>query len=99
VIATSLGLGADIRHSFKLKHTAPLLIDFTPQTYYNMKLLTIASAILATASASSLFGGLEVTFDDSLSVPGNNPLNHCDNPKDDILDLKSVDLNPNPPKA
>jgi hypothetical protein len=72
VIATSLGLGADIRHSLKLKHTAPLLIDFTPQTHYNMKLLTIA---------------------------GNNPLNHCDNPKDDILDLKSVDLNPNPPKA
>lgn len=64
-----------------------------------MKLLTIASALLATASARSLFGGSEVTFDDSLSVPGHNPLQHCANPSDDILDLKSVDLNPNPPKA
>lgn len=65
-----------------------------------MKLLTIASALLATASASSLFGGpSEVVFDDSLSVPGNNPLAHCEDPKNDILDLKSVDLNPNPPKA
>lgn len=64
-----------------------------------MKLLTIASALLATASASSFFGGSETTFDDSLSVPGKNPLNHCANPQDDILELKSVDLNPNPPKA
>jgi len=65
-----------------------------------MKLLNIASALFAaSASAGSLFGGPAVVLDDSLSVPGNNPLNHCDNPKDDILDLKSVDLNPNPPKA
>lgn len=65
-----------------------------------MKLLTIASALLATASAGSLFGSSEaVTFDDSLSVPGDNPLQHCANPKDDILTIKSVDLNPNPPQA
>lgn len=64
-----------------------------------MKFLTIASALLATATASSFFGDSATTFDDSLSVPGKNPLNHCENPKDDILELKSVDLNPNPPKA
>lgn len=65
-----------------------------------MKLLTIASALLATASAGSFFGGSDVTtFDDSLSVPGDNPLQHCANPKDDILEIKSVDLSPNPPKA
>merc|ERR1712070_21576 len=64
-----------------------------------MKLLNIASALFAAASAGSIFGGQAVALDDSLSVPGNNPLNHCADPKDDILDLKSVDLNPNPPKA
>ncbi|KAM0718857.1 hypothetical protein Q7P37_005929 [Cladosporium fusiforme] len=64
-----------------------------------MKLLTIASALLATASAGSFFGGPEVALDDSLSVPGDNPLQHCANPKDDILTIESVDLSPNPPKA
>jgi hypothetical protein len=70
------------------------------QTHNKMKLLNIASALFAaSASAGSIFGGQAVALDDSLSVPGNNPLNHCADPKDDILDLKSVDLNPNPPKA
>lgn len=67
-----------------------------------MKYLTvIATALLAaTASArSSLFGSsIEVApWNESLNVPGENPLQHCQDPKDDILDLESVDLDPNPP--
>lgn len=68
-----------------------------------MKFLTVAaSALLATSvSARTLFGSSSAVapFDESLSVPGENPLQHCQNPKDDILTLKSVDLSPNPPKA
>lgn len=62
----------------------------------------IASTLLAgSASARSTIFSTSpaITFDDSLSVPGKNPLQHCADPKDDILTLKSVDLDPNPPKA
>ncbi|KAK5117866.1 hypothetical protein LTR85_008640 [Meristemomyces frigidus] len=69
-----------------------------------MKFFTVAaSALLATSvSARTTFFGSSpaiAPFDESLSVPGENPLQHCQNPKDDILTLKSVDLSPNPPKA
>ena len=67
-----------------------------------MKFLTIASALLATtatAKSTSFFGSSEVTFDETLKVPGENPLQHCENPKDDLLEIQSVDLSPNPPKA
>ncbi|EMC93340.1 hypothetical protein BAUCODRAFT_52594, partial [Baudoinia panamericana UAMH 10762] len=36
--------------------------------------------------------------DDSLSVPGENPLHHCKDPANDVLSLERVDLDPNPPK-
>ena len=68
-----------------------------------MKLTATVLALLATsASARSLFGSNSVEvapYDDTLNVPGKNPLQHCQNPKDDILDLKTVDLDPNPPAA
>ncbi|GAB7363684.1 hypothetical protein MBLNU230_g4252t1 [Neophaeotheca triangularis] len=62
----------------------------------------LATALFAASSATaSIFGNsIDVApYDDSLNVPGENPLAHCQNPKDDILALKSVDLSPNPPKA
>ena len=69
-----------------------------------MKLLYfLTSTLLATAvsARSSLFGSsIDVApFDEALKVPGDNPLQHCQDPKDDILTLESVDLSPNPPKA
>ena len=72
----------------------------TPST--SMKLLTLfATALLAaTASARSslLRSSIDVApYDDALKVPGENPLQHCQDPKDDILELESVDLDPNPP--
>lgn len=68
-----------------------------------MKFLTVAASALLASSVSarsSLFGSsIEVApFDEALKVPGDNPLQHCKDPKDDILDLESVDLSPNPPK-
>ena len=32
-------------------------------------------------------------------VPGENPLEFCEDTGDYLLDIKSVDLDPNPPKA
>lgn len=65
-----------------------------------MKLLTLLlSSLLATLVSASLFGGSQATLDDdsALDVPGKNPLKHCEDPKGDILELESVDLDPNPP--
>jgi hypothetical protein len=67
-----------------------------------MRLLSLlAAAILATSASarSSIFGGgIDVAaHSEELNVPGENPLQHCQDPKDDILDLERVDLDPNPP--
>lgn len=68
-----------------------------------MKLLTLAtSALLAThvSARSTFFSSSDAApLDADLSVPGDNPLEHCSDPKDDILALKKVDLDPNPPRA
>ncbi|KXS98866.1 hypothetical protein AC578_10837 [Pseudocercospora eumusae] len=62
-----------------------------------MKFLSIAtSALLATTVAAR---STIADNEDPLSVPGENPLLHCEDPKDDVLALKSVDLTPNPPQA
>jgi len=37
--------------------------------------------------------------DDSLNVPGENPLSFCEDPTGNILEIKNVDLDPNPPVA
>merc|ERR1712014_492343 len=71
--------------------------------FATMQLLTLTTALLAsTATAKSLWASspnISPNTDGSLSVPGENPLQHCEGPKNDILTLKSVDLTPNPPKA
>lgn len=77
----------------------PVPISRTSSSTATMKLQSVlATAILATSASarSSLFGSsIEVApFDDALNVPGDNPLQHCQDPKDDILDLESVDLDP-----
>ena len=37
--------------------------------------------------------------EDETIVPGNNPLNFCEKPTEYLLEVKKVDLNPNPPEA
>lgn len=70
-----------------------------------MKFLTFAaSALLATsasARSTSFFGSSAdiAPLDEQYAVPGDNPLEHCADPADDILTIKSVDLEPNPPQA
>ncbi|KAF2763080.1 hypothetical protein EJ05DRAFT_459908, partial [Pseudovirgaria hyperparasitica] len=43
------------------------------------------------------FGG-QVVINEELSVPGENPLEFCADPKDYKLEIDKVDLSPNPPK-
>lgn len=67
-----------------------------------MRFLTLLATALfaATASARSSLFSKDIAvapFSDELKVPGKNPLQHCQEPKDDILQLESVDLDPNPP--
>lgn len=67
-----------------------------------MKFLFLFTALFTAlvAARSSIFGSSPDIdpWDETLDVPGENPLQHCKDPKDDILELESVDLDPNPPK-
>lgn len=98
--------------SCPLALSASAFDDNTPEQPYERSIVSISMkfsslalpAILATAvtaRSTSFFGGSDVTANDdgALKVPGENPLQHCEDPKDDILAIKSVDLSPNPPKA
>lgn len=81
----------------------------TSITTANMKLTTILLPALycnfvASRATSSWFSAnddsqLRLQNDDPLSVPGENPLLFCADPKDNILAITKADLNPNPPKA
>jgi len=57
----------------------------------------------SSAVAANIFGGPQHVMGsiDTLdnSVPGKNPLDFCEDPKDHILEIKTVDLEPNPPEA
>jgi hypothetical protein len=103
-------LSARLPTSTILQHstvsTQHITNDFTiniHRTITIMKVLTLATSTLFATSVSAgigFFGGKSIDvapWDDSLDVPGENPLQHCQDPKDDILDLKQVDLDPNPP--
>jgi hypothetical protein len=58
-------------------------------------LLSAICAVSVSASPSWMPG--QVAISETFSVPGDNPLNFCADPKDDILEIKKVDLSPNPP--
>lgn len=69
-----------------------------------MRFLT-ATALVATlgltsaSSASSWFSS-DITTNDALKVPGNNPLEFCNaDHGDDTITIDNVDLAPNPPQA
>ena len=67
-----------------------------------MKVSTIllAATSAASVSAASLFssgGGGQAVINEDWKVPGDNPLYYCADPKEYLLDIKNVDLSPNPP--
>ncbi|KAL2834464.1 ML domain-containing protein [Aspergillus cavernicola] len=69
-----------------------------------MKLLSFAAPLLClaplsvTATPASFFGSSQDVITNGIPVKGENPLEYCSDPKGYILDIKSVDLSPNPPK-
>ena len=65
----------------------------------SLLLYTTLSFTAARASYFPLVGGSQIILGDDLKVPGQNPFYHCSTPKDEILDLTYVDLDPNPPEA
>ena len=70
-----------------------------------MKLIAALTGALLATSVSAGFGISINTKPDQtalageLAVPGDNPLNYCTAPDKDILEIKKVDLSPNPPSA
>ena len=65
-----------------------------------MKFFGVVSLALlsATVSANS-WTGKQKSLAEQFPVPGDNPLLYCAKPEKDILEIKKVDLSPNPPKA
>ena len=64
-------------------------------------LLALLFASLVAAESLSFFGGQKTLHSSNKkSVPGDSPLEFCqDNQDDDILVIKHVNLKPNPPEA
>jgi len=59
-------------------------------------LLLAATGVVSVSAGSSWLPG-QIAVKEEFSVPGNNPLFFCSDPKDDILEIENVDLDPNPP--
>ena len=58
--------------------------------------LVCLAPIAATARSIDFFSQAPI-HTDAEPVKGDNPLEYCNDPKTDILQIKSVDLSPNPP--
>lgn len=74
----------------------PLIPTLAAASIANAKINIMGSSF----SGQDLLGGNSKTNDVAtadLSVPGDNPLNFCQEPSNDILTIESVDLSPNPP--
>lgn len=65
-----------------------------------MKLSSVllAAAGVATVSAQPSWMPGQVTIQNDYKVPGDNPLDFCADPKDNLLEIEKVDLDPNPPQ-
>ncbi|GAM88285.1 hypothetical protein ANO11243_063180 [Dothideomycetidae sp. 11243] len=62
-----------------------------------MKLLSVLTFGLCAATAAAR--STQVSLTEDLDVPGENPLRYCAQPDENILEIESVDLSPNPPQA
>jgi hypothetical protein len=68
-----------------------------------MKLSALVVALFSTSISAAAFGwnsgNGQVHLKEEFVVPGANPLLFCEDPKDNILTIDKVDLDPNPPLA
>ncbi|PNP52863.1 hypothetical protein THARTR1_06704 [Trichoderma harzianum] len=59
----------------------------------------LAACLAAPATALAIWGDSASALDASLKVPGENPIEYCSADRDDdLIEIKKVDLAPNPPK-
>lgn len=70
-----------------------------------MKLLSATTALLLVAPLSTFARSLSffdqspiATSNKDFPVDGDNPLTYCSDPSNNILQIDSVDLSPNPPQ-
>jgi len=61
--------------------------------------VTLATATFAVLAPAPAWFPSQIEINDDFTVPGDNPLNFCSDPADDILTIENVDLSPNPPEA
>ena len=61
-------------------------------------LLPLLLASLVATKSISIFSGSQIPLDEELAVPGKNPLYFCAKNAYYSLDIKKVDLSPNPPE-
>ena len=63
--------------------------------------LSVLLTTLVASESLPFFGGQSQTplrvSDGALEVPGESPLVYCQEPKEDILTIEHVNLDPNPP--
>lgn len=60
-------------------------------------LVAASSVASVSAGANWMAGGSQAVINEAFKVPGDNPLYFCEDPKNYILDIENVDLDPNPP--
>lgn len=64
--------------------------------------LLLTAPLISAASFPALFdpsqASLHADTNDNLSVPGNNPLEYCQDSSKYLIEIDSVDLIPNPPQ-
>lgn len=62
--------------------------------------IALAFGLVPASCLNPFRGDQSIVSDDDLNVPGNSPLKYCSEDRnDDIIEIKSVDLLPNPPEA
>lgn len=70
--------------------------------FLSVATLLLASPLVSAASLPSLFDPTQATLKigttEDFPVSGDNPLDYCENPAGNILEIESVDLHPNPPQ-
>ena len=66
--------------------------------YIVATVIPVLLASFATSKSLSFFGHSQTVLNDKLDVPGENPLQFCQNTSNYSLIIQNVNLTPNPPK-
>lgn len=80
-------------------HPTPIL-SIIATMRFSAAVACLSACLAAPATALAIWGDSAYAFDSNLKVPGENPIEFCSASRDgNLIDIKKVDLAPNPPKA